>query len=500
MSGRVRCIVFIISILNGLVVLPAAAQSGRTFYIDYSNGSNSNNGTAKSSAWKSHPYMQTGAGCTGTGSAPAYSHQPGDRFVFQGGVTWPSACFPMEINGGGSSNTVRDIYTADQSWYVGSAFAKANFSGNGATLNHVVSVNASNVTLSYLDMGGYRVSNNPGGCTGTINVPSGMANVMASYVYLHDWQLNSPTDMSGHAIGGLCSGMYITQKDNNIVLDHSDVRDDGNIVNGASVPVGVCGKSIHIAFTHCHYLIEGIVGHGAVHDSEFDHITWGGLSLDNGGAHGNIIEADTYNGDGPVYNNFLHDNTEGVNIFETSIANVYNNVIYNHYWNAAIMIDTEPNQNPTSSTANVYNNTVKCDTSSDTRAVRVFDRGAGKLGTLNMKNNVFIACTIDTAAASTVNSVTNTSLSLAQMVAQGLSVTTGLVPNLNSGLSQGTNMSTLCTGADSSGYSFALLCKDIVAVGRPLGSPWSIGAYEIGGQTSQTSKPNPPSNLAATVQ
>jgi hypothetical protein len=87
---------------------PAATQSARTFYIDYTSGSNSNSGT-QASPWKTHPYMQTSAACTGSGSAPSYSHQAGDQFIFKGGVTWPASCFGMIVQQGGSSSA-QDYY------------------------------------------------------------------------------------------------------------------------------------------------------------------------------------------------------------------------------------------------------------------------------------------------------------------------------------------------------------------------------------------------------
>lgn len=496
-------VIVVITALISFASLPAVAQSGRTFYIDSSSGSNSNPGT-QAAPWKTHPYMQTGVSCTGTGRAPTYTHQAGDQFIFKGGATWPAACFSMEIALGGSSNSVRDIYTVDVTWFNGGSFTKPIFSGSGASLNHMIGVNASNVTLSTLDIGRNTISNNANGCTGTINVPANIQNVTATLVFLHDWLLTTATDMSGHAIGGMCSSTFITQADNNIVLDHSEVRDDGNIVGGVSTPVGVCGKNIHIAFTHCHLLVEGIVGHGAVHDSEFDHITWAGLSLDNGGAHGNIVEADTFNGDGPIYNNSFHNNQEGVNLFETTNSNIYNNVFYDSLHNSQIIVGITSTDNGAGTISNIYNNTFKCDLSDDFRAVRIFNQGGGNLGTLNMKNNVFIACTIDTAATNTVNSSNNVTLTLAQMTSQGLSTANNLAPNSSSTLliSQGTYLTSICSGNDSSDYSFALLCKDIVAVGRPSSSAWDLGAYEFSGQSSSqtSSKPNSPGNLFANIQ
>src|SRR6266852_3392189 len=103
---KMYLVVPLIAVLAGFGGSPTAAQSGRVFYIDYSGGSNSNNGTSKDSPWKSHPYMQTGSGCTGTGSAPSYTHAAGDRFIFKGGVTWPAACFRLYVPAGGTSGAV----------------------------------------------------------------------------------------------------------------------------------------------------------------------------------------------------------------------------------------------------------------------------------------------------------------------------------------------------------------------------------------------------------
>ena len=102
-----RKALFIISLLMIVCSSPVVAQSGRTFYIDYANGSNSNPGT-QTSPWKTHPYMNNVSACTG-GSAPAYAHAAGDHFIFKGGSTWPAACFQMTIISGGTAGAV-DYY------------------------------------------------------------------------------------------------------------------------------------------------------------------------------------------------------------------------------------------------------------------------------------------------------------------------------------------------------------------------------------------------------
>ncbi len=101
-----------------LFALPAPAPTtATTYYISYSTGANTNNGTSKSTPWKTHPFMQAAAACTGIGSAPVYVHNPGDTFIFMQGDSWPNACFDMVIQqGGGPGNP--DQYTYDSTWGV----------------------------------------------------------------------------------------------------------------------------------------------------------------------------------------------------------------------------------------------------------------------------------------------------------------------------------------------------------------------------------------------
>ena len=354
------------AILTACLSLPAIAQSGRTFYIDYSSGSNSNPGT-QSAPWKTHPYMQTGGSCTGSGSAPSYSHSAGDKFLFKGGVKWPGACFPMTINNGGSSASVLDTYTADQNWYNGSAFANPQFWGDGGVIYKLVDVNASNVLLSYLDMGGESVAGFGGQVCGAavVAVESGYQNVMVSYSKLHDWIYPSPNSNYDHSVGGMCYFSFATgvgSNVNNVTLDHSEVRDDANMVGGSSVPFGVCGRNINIQYSTCHYLFEGIVDHGNIHDNEFGNLNYPPANVGgalNAGAHQNIIEDDTSPGDGDVYNNWIHDATNYGETIQTCGGqpgvpqNIFNNVIYN-VAHAGISIGCSVS----SAVANVYNNTI----------------------------------------------------------------------------------------------------------------------------------------------
>lgn len=87
-----------------LIAMPAFAQ--RTFYIDYTGGSNSNTVTqaqSKVTPWKTWP--GAAAGCTGGTAISGYTYQTGDDFVFKGNVEWVAACFPLNISNGGSSGS-----------------------------------------------------------------------------------------------------------------------------------------------------------------------------------------------------------------------------------------------------------------------------------------------------------------------------------------------------------------------------------------------------------
>lgn len=72
---------------------------GTCYYVDYETGSDSNNGTAKATPWKSVP----GMACA-TGAAAAHTVSATDQIILKGGVTWPASCFPWTISSGGASS------------------------------------------------------------------------------------------------------------------------------------------------------------------------------------------------------------------------------------------------------------------------------------------------------------------------------------------------------------------------------------------------------------
>src|SRR5205807_1579202 len=101
------------------------ASTGHVFYIDWVSGSDFNIGTSTSTPWKRAPGMQ--------GFAGTYTHAAGDRFIFKGGVTWPSSVFSFVIGNSGTSVN-RDYFGVDQTFFSGASWTRPIFDGGGGAL------------------------------------------------------------------------------------------------------------------------------------------------------------------------------------------------------------------------------------------------------------------------------------------------------------------------------------------------------------------------------
>lgn len=75
-----------------------AKTGGTAYYVDYVSGSDSNPGTSKTSPWKAAP----GMACA-TAAAASHSIANTDQILLKGGVTWPAACIPWNVTGGGTT-------------------------------------------------------------------------------------------------------------------------------------------------------------------------------------------------------------------------------------------------------------------------------------------------------------------------------------------------------------------------------------------------------------
>ncbi len=104
----------------GFILMFSKCILANTYFIDYTDGLDANPGTSKTSPWKKCPGMN--------GFNSAYTHAPGDVFIFKGGVVWPAEALPLIIAASGTAGNV-DTYTTDHTWEAGSIWSQPTLDG-----------------------------------------------------------------------------------------------------------------------------------------------------------------------------------------------------------------------------------------------------------------------------------------------------------------------------------------------------------------------------------
>ena len=503
--------------LSTLSVFLAPAWA-TAYYIDYSSGSNANNGTSKTTPWKSHPYMTNAAGCAG--APPSYTHAAGDVFIFKGGVTWPAACFTMTIAAGGSAGKV-DYYGVDKTWYSGASWTQPIFDFGSALLvsnGDGIDFEVSYFTIDNFEMRNYRypdgVSSAPcaNGCAtirGDPNFSSTTTNVTISNNYIHNWaNINSSpngTDCDGNI--AWCGGVNL-RSPNSLGLNTDIIINNtfccstfGGSLNTVEAPT-IQGNTFHDVCNALVFRAGNAIGN-TIYNIE---------NCTDPNLHENAIETASNDYQSIFADNVIYNVNAGVATLTCPNSVWYNNVIFSTGIFFPYKID--PNCGSDSSyTAYFYNNTgeVTSGSGSDGGVCFMIVNEGGTIG-LTMENNFCItdkatsivqgalsstgACYNNLSAefpCSNISSLTdssNTMMNNATATSQGYtaSETHPYSPTLatNSTVHSGTNLTGLnITGLDS----------DILGIGRPGGSAaWDTGAYEFGGPV-----PNPPTGLTAVV-
>ena len=252
----------------GLVLCASAAQAA-TYYIDYSVGSDVNNGTSKAAPWKRHPYMK--------GFAGSYAHTAGDRFIFKGGVTWPVTVFQFHIIAGGSSDSNRDYYGVDKTWFQGTAWTRPLFDfqntliATGWSQASGVNIdNSSYITIDNLEMANHRAPLSINGVsswgTCTLLIYNASNYITISNCLIRDWDL--PTPVPNGSDGG--GGIYYLGTGGSIGIVVANC-----ILHQAGTPLK-CGRALsfygEVAYTEVYKTVNVFIGSGNVHDNHFHHI------------------------------------------------------------------------------------------------------------------------------------------------------------------------------------------------------------------------------------
>ncbi len=455
----------------------ASSTFATTFYVS-NGGSDSNNGTSKTTPWAHVPGM-----ASATGTAGSYSAVPGDTFILRGCDVWYNSNFPMALSRGGSSGNPVTI-TVDQTWYNttscpstwnrpifdaitssgSSAPMEINGSGGqssgcvGGNGNYFVAFTASYITLSWVEMRNLYYANDAQNTCWAGNGwwrADSVDYITVSNSYEHAWSM----------------GTYSANK-----------------VGDADILVWVDGSP---ACPHCR-------PDPTVHD--------------------NVIETVDAQGNGGVY--YIHDNRlhdyysgEGLQVGNPGETDY----VWNNSWYGLLQVGGNGPQVPQSETPVAmyfWNNAIvgwgDC--------INDASHGYTWSGAFYSQNNLCINSTgsngSGSPSAKPVTISNNLGLTDAQATADGYAASQALPFSPASGSSVTVSAGANLTSLWPAGFSTAdasLICTqqtvntvvESVCSGtpnaRPANGAWDIGPYQFGAG-STTSKLLPPTGLKATVQ
>ncbi len=523
-------LVLFISVLGALFVsapnaaaqVPSGCVASRTFYIDFSSGSDANNGTSKATPWKRQPYMP---GWTGT-----YTHAARDCFIFKGGVTWPNSVFTgngLDILAGGAAGNP-DYYGVDQTWFSGASWVRPIFSGRATPLSSssqaiiVIEGGSNYIIFDNIEMTGVYVPTASQGAGGAeiIYVRGPTHDLTFQNLDVHGWyvqQTNTTPPATDQAYGGIMhnAGGIAVNVDNVLITFCKIHNTDGGLLNLAGTAIqypkvfgaGFWGiqKITHSELydMSAGFFVGGeIMAYNNIHDlpnlsnacpgcSQGSQNTagvwqWQGLST--------AITRPAF-----VHHNLIKNSQANTGLYASpSISGppavtmyVYDNVImgseFAHNFDASAMGALASGGNPFD--IYYYNNTTEI---TNFNCIYNANRAPdGPVRTATLKNN---HCVIDGAidlqlsATQTIVTSNNVTQNHTTATSQGYTASNKYAPTApaNSTVAAGVNNPT-CPGCPDFNLDFN-------GVVRPASGPWDVGAYQFVG-----SRPNPPTNLTVTV-
>jgi len=516
--------------LISFLLLFASPAFATTFYVSTS-GSDSNNGTSKSTPWAHLPGMPTAAGNAGSHVAVA-----GDVFILKGCDVWYNTSgtsnFPLVLNNGGANGNPVTI-TVDKTWFNATncptAWNRPVFDAHtssssstptqiGGTLsgciggngNTFVVFNDSNITVDYIEYRNFFYANDAeNSCYGR-NVffqMNNADNLIVSNSYEHDWSMGAyvpgrvdDTD-TFVSIGGspLCPHCLLTF---NVANNCAHTSGSGTQPGGALSFPNVT-KSVFKCMSNAYKpSLAGEFG--------WNEITQNGESPDDT-IHANCIETLGADGGGVYYihDNRLHDNYD---CEELQIGNagetdyVWNNIFYNQ---TSASHGPEVPQSETPVAIYFWNNTV-VDWDS---CIQDAAHGYSWSGPFHSQNNLCISSSgSNTSGSPTANPVVignNIGLTDSQATTDGYTNAQAFVysPRSNSSPTVGTgaNLTSLWPAGfspqDSSMTCAQQTVNSVVQVicngtpnPRPASGPWDVGTYQFNSVAVQQ-PPAPPTNV-----
>ena len=180
-------------VLLALLLVGSTNSWATNYYVDYTNGLDTNGGTAKSAPWKFAPGM---AGASGKASTTTIN--PGDSVILKGCVTWPNSAFTWAFPYAGSSGNL--IYVGvDPTWW-DSKVPECLATWNRPVLNlgnapptdsfyRIIILRKSYVTFDNFEIINAACLPSPG--NGSTNIfdwyDNSETNVTVEHMYIHGW-------------------------------------------------------------------------------------------------------------------------------------------------------------------------------------------------------------------------------------------------------------------------------------------------------------------------
>jgi hypothetical protein len=539
---------FPLILMTSMIAILAAGSASATTYYIAANGSDSNNGTAKTSPWLHAPGMST---CTGTCNSTTI--KPGDSIILRGGDTWHfgnSSLTPFagytnnawnftfsgssstcNVNAAaGALNSTGCIYIGvDQTWYSGSSWSRPMFNMDNplstGSPSRCAYEDSNYVFLNF--SGTYLIVDNfeiLGWCWNTTapynNVASFSQNSEWKNSYFHGWTMGATATGCGScdsdeywALGGVSWPSY--QRVDHNVFDGSDST-YGNLPPGGGNATGgmlLSGPEVdHNVFNHCS---DGVkyASMILVHDNLFENMSEPAV----GGTHGNVMEwaPSTYTSSVYYYNNIVEATVIGETIDFYPGSNskhgyIFNNVMTGTNGNSANCYMLEGDASP--GMTYFFNNTTD-----NPCVMRNPGRGSNNA---TFQNNHFIGSSPSgqigdflgggVTATDKGNEIWQTE---SAANGQGYTPSNNYAPTSASGatVGQGANLTSMCSAMDNAAAASACeqgitgityntsshTATDNSPNARPASGAWDSGAYEF---ASSGGAPAPPTGLTATVQ
>ena len=515
--------------IAGVLYVSSLRAAGTTYYIDFVNGVDTNNGTTKATPWKHAPGM---LGCASACNAKVPG--AGDQFILKGGVTWPNASLGWQWSWNGSGTTSSPgcagsgcIYIGvDQTWFTGASWARPILNGGGAAVaappngvaNVILRLYASYVIVDNIEFTGVFWTGIPAFGTGAnIQIAGGTpgvgTNLELKNLYIHGWSHGTVGAGTSENPCGIVGDTGIPNNNVNTIIHDSVI--DGSDTDKASCSA-IFGSPPIIQHNFLNFVSSGAIINGTVL-VDGNTITNIPKSFDPN-AHTNGVEINATR-NVTISNNFMgHLGSGTLAIWcapdATFACTIFNNVIFDTDTGNVLDLAAPGTNNGCANngtyclsggSAVLYNNTVECGPDSGPNAVCAAGINSA-MSAVTLENNHFI-----TNATSPNNGVwstngptptltTNILQNKATANTQGytsaqaspFSPTTG-----GATITAGTNLTSLCSsipglcqdssiGVTMNATNHTVVSPQRTPAARPSSGAWDVGAYRfsVGGTLS----------------